>query len=123
MKNYVTGTLKIKTVDPPKKGVPTPDNDNDEAGAGYPSEDGVVHMIFGGTPARPRMHQEGLIQHEIYNAEPVAPSYLKWSETPNTFDHTDHPTACRSQMLPARGGSAIWDQAGPQGADGRRKQP
>jgi hypothetical protein len=52
IKNYVDGTLKPRAADPPKKGGPPPDND-DDAGAMYPSEDGVVHMIFGGSQVRP----------------------------------------------------------------------
>jgi hypothetical protein len=52
MKNYVIGALNLKMVDPPKKAAPPPNNDDDE-GAGYPSEDDVVHMIFGRTPVRP----------------------------------------------------------------------
>jgi hypothetical protein len=55
-KNYVNGTLKPRTADQPKKGGPSLDND-DDAGAAYPSEDGAVHMIFGGSlegPSRRR---------------------------------------------------------------------
>ena len=48
-------------------------------------------MIFGVTPTRPPKRQEKLIRREIYNTEPVVPSYLKWSETPITFDRSDHP--------------------------------
>jgi hypothetical protein len=51
MKNYVNDTLKPRAVDPPKKGGPSPDYD-DGAGAMYLGEDGAVHMIFGGSPAR-----------------------------------------------------------------------
>jgi hypothetical protein len=53
MKNYVTNMLKPKTTNPPKKVVPPPNNDDDEEGVGYPGDDNAVHMIFGGTPARP----------------------------------------------------------------------
>jgi hypothetical protein len=38
IKNYVNGTLKPRTMDPPKKGGPPPDND-DGARAMYPGED------------------------------------------------------------------------------------
>ena len=34
---------------------------------------------------------EKVIHQEIYNTEPVVPSYLKWSKTPITFDRFDHP--------------------------------
>jgi hypothetical protein len=53
MKNYVNGTLKPRTVDQPKKGGPSPDND-DGMGAAYPGEDGAVHMIFGDLRQDPR---------------------------------------------------------------------
>lgn len=57
---------------------------------GYPEEDDVILMIFGGTLAQPSKRQEKLIQREIYNTELVTPSYLKWSETPITFDRANH---------------------------------
>jgi hypothetical protein len=60
IKNYVNGTLKPRVVDPPKKGGSPPDND-DGTWAMYPSEDGVVHMIYGGSLARPLRLSEKLI--------------------------------------------------------------
>jgi hypothetical protein len=60
MKNYVNGTLKPRTADQPKRGGPPPDND-DGAGAAYFGEDGAVHMIFGGSLARPSRWREKLI--------------------------------------------------------------
>jgi hypothetical protein len=57
----------------------------------FPSEDGAVHMIFGGSPARPSRRREKLIWREVMNADVVKPSYLKWSEVPITFDRKDHP--------------------------------
>jgi hypothetical protein len=76
MKNYVYGTLKPRTADQPKKGGLSPDND-DGAGAVFPGEDGAVHMIFGGSPARPSRRREKLIQREVFNANVAKPSYLK----------------------------------------------
>jgi hypothetical protein len=61
MKNYVNGTLKPRTADQSKKGGLSPDND-DGAGAAFPGEDGAVHMIFGGSPARPSRRREKLIR-------------------------------------------------------------
>jgi hypothetical protein len=52
---------------------------------------GAVHMIFGGSPARPSRRQEKLIRHGVYSVESSTPSYLKWSEVLITFDHKDHP--------------------------------
>jgi hypothetical protein len=90
MKNYIKGTLKPRTADQPEKGVPSPDND-DGAGAAFPGEDGVVHVIFGGSPARPSRWREKLIWREVFNADVVKLSYLKWSEVPITFDRKDYP--------------------------------
>jgi hypothetical protein len=51
IKNYVNDTLKPRAADPLKKAVLPPDNNDDDARAQYSGEDGVVHMIFGGSPA------------------------------------------------------------------------
>jgi hypothetical protein len=51
IKNYVNDKLKHNVADPQKKVVPLPDNDDDDAGAQYPSEDGSVRIILGGFPA------------------------------------------------------------------------
>jgi hypothetical protein len=48
-------------------------------------------MIFGGSPARPSRRREKLIRWEVFNADIVKPSYLKWLEVPITFDRKDHP--------------------------------
>jgi hypothetical protein len=90
MKNYVKSTLKPKTADHPDKQGPSHNND-DGAGAMFPGEDGAVHMIFEGSPARPSRRREKLIRREVMNAEVAKPSYLKWSEVPITFDRRDHP--------------------------------
>jgi hypothetical protein len=90
MKNYVNDTLKPRTVDQPKKGGLSPDND-DGTTAAYPSEDSVVHMIFVGSPARPSRRCEKLIRREVFNVDVTKPSYLKWSKVPITFDREDHP--------------------------------
>jgi hypothetical protein len=50
-----------------------------------------MHMIFGGSPARPSRRREKLIQCEVFNADVTKPSYLKWSEVLITFDRKDHP--------------------------------
>jgi hypothetical protein len=53
MKNYINNTLKPKAADPLKKVAPLPDKNDDDARAQYTGEDGAVHMIFSGSPARP----------------------------------------------------------------------
>jgi hypothetical protein len=91
MKNYVKGTLKPRTTDQPEKGGPSHDNNNNGAGAAFPGEDGAVHMIFRGSPARPSRRREKLIRREVLNADVAKPSYLKWREVPIIFDRKDHP--------------------------------
>jgi hypothetical protein len=76
MKNYVKGTLKPRTADQLEKGGPSPNNDNG-AGAVFPGEDGAVHMIFGGSLARPSRRREKLIRREVLNTDVMKPSYLK----------------------------------------------
>jgi hypothetical protein len=56
----------------------------------FSGEDGAVHMIFGGSLARPSRRREKLIRREVLNADVARPSYLKWSEVPITFDRKDH---------------------------------
>jgi hypothetical protein len=48
-------------------------------------------MIFGGTEAYASKRQHKLVRREVYAAEPVTPSYLKWSNSSITFDRSDHP--------------------------------
>jgi hypothetical protein len=76
MKNYVKSTLKPKKADHPDKQSPSHDND-DGAGAMFPGEDEAVHMIFGGSSARPSRRREKLIRREVMNADVAKPSYLK----------------------------------------------
>jgi hypothetical protein len=90
MKNYAKSSLKPKTADQPDKQGPAHYND-DGPGAMFPGEDGAVHIIFGGSPARPSRQREKLIRREVMNADVAKPSYLKWSEVPITFDRKDHP--------------------------------
>jgi hypothetical protein len=85
VKNYVNSTLKPRTADQPKKGGPPPNNDND-AGPAYPSEDSAMHMIFGGSPARPSRRREKLIRRGVFNTDVAKLSYLEWSEVLITFD-------------------------------------
>jgi hypothetical protein len=54
-------------------------------------EDGAVHIIFSKSPARPSKRREKLIRREVFNADIVKPSYLKWLEVPITFDREEHP--------------------------------
>jgi hypothetical protein len=90
IKNYVNDTLKPRAIDPSKKAAPPPNNDDDDAEARCPGKDGAVHMIFGGSLARPSRRRERLIWREVFNTESLTPSYLKFSEVPITFVRKDH---------------------------------
>jgi hypothetical protein len=70
IKNYVNDILKPRAADPPKKAGPSPDNDDDDAGALYLGQDDAVHMIFGGSSARPSRRREKLIRREVFNPTP-----------------------------------------------------
>jgi hypothetical protein len=89
IKNYINGTLKPRAADRPKKGGPSPDND-DSLRSMYPGEDGTVRKNFGGSPARPLRRCQKLIRREVFNADTTKMSYLKWSEVPITFDRKEH---------------------------------
>jgi hypothetical protein len=90
VKHVLNDTLKPRAAYPPKKGGPSPDND-DDAGAMYLGEDGAVHMIFGGSPARLSRQREKLIQREVFNTDTTKLSYQKWSEVLITSYRKDHP--------------------------------
>jgi hypothetical protein len=90
MKNYIKSTLKPKTVDQLDKQGPAHDDD-DGPGAMFPSEDGAVHMIFGGSPARPSRRRQKFIRREVMSTDVATPSYLKWLDVLITFDRKDHP--------------------------------
>ena len=50
----------------------------------------VCLMNFGGLAAYDSKHRQKLTRHEVYAAELVTPSFLRWSESTITFDWTDH---------------------------------
>jgi hypothetical protein len=91
IKNYIDDTLKPRAADPPKKVAPPPDNDDDDAGAQYLGEDGAVHMLFDGSPARPSRRREKLVRQEVFNTDYAKLSYPKWSEVPITFNRKERP--------------------------------
>jgi hypothetical protein len=97
IKNYIDDTLKPRVADLPKKVAPPPDNDDDDVGAQYSGEDGAVHMLFGGSSARPSRRREKLIRREIFNADYAKLSYLKWAEVPITFNRKAALTTCHSR--------------------------
>ena len=48
-------------------------------------------MIFGGSAAYDSKRCQKLMHHEVYTAEPAAPTFLRWSKSAIIFDRTDHP--------------------------------
>ena len=70
---------------------PDPTTDDTEGkDGGFPTLDGYL-MIFGGSVDYDSKRRQKLARHKVYTAEPVAPSFLRWSESAITFDRTDHP--------------------------------
>jgi hypothetical protein len=61
MKNYVKGILKSKMADQSRSEPPTMTTTRGGGAAAFPREDGAVHMIFGGSLARPSRRREKLI--------------------------------------------------------------
>ena len=57
---------------------------------GFPMLDGYL-MIFRGLVAYDSKRHQKLACCEVYTAEPATASFLRWSESPITFDWTDHP--------------------------------
>ena len=47
-------------------------------------------MIFEGSVAYDSKRCQKLVRREVYTAEPVVPSFLRWSKSATTFDRTDH---------------------------------
>jgi hypothetical protein len=72
IKNYVDDTLKPRAAEPSKNAAPPPDNDDDDAEARYPGEDAVVHMIFGGSQARPSRRREKMTDVKSSTLSPRA---------------------------------------------------
>ena len=65
-------------------------NDVDGKDGGFPMLDGCL-MIFGGSVTYDSKHRQKLVCHEVYTAEPAAPTFLQWSKSAITFDWTNHP--------------------------------
>src|SRR6266508_6935665 len=57
----------------------------------FPDPEHQLNMIYGGSNAYKSKRKQKLIAREINAITLATPKYLKWSETPITFDRTDHP--------------------------------
>jgi hypothetical protein len=108
-------------VDPPKKGGPSSDND-DDSGALYPGEDGAVHMIFGESPARPSRRREAHPTRGLQrrHCEAILPKVVRGS---NNLRPQGPSRPCASaSILPTSGSSPVQVQMDPQGPDGWGKR-
>jgi hypothetical protein len=50
-----------------------------------------VNYIYGGPNSYESRQKQKLTAQEVMAVLPATPVYLKWSEVPMTFDHSDHP--------------------------------
>jgi hypothetical protein len=87
MKRFLSGGSKKG--DQRRKPRPTAD-DVEEKDGGFSVIDGCL-MIFGGMVAYNSKRHQKLTRREVYTAEPAMPSFLRWLESPITFDRSDHP--------------------------------
>jgi hypothetical protein len=66
----------------------TPEKDEDEEkGDDFPEVNATL-MIFADVESKIRLK---VINREVNMVAPATPTYLKWSQTPITFDQSDHP--------------------------------
>src|SRR3954471_15048397 len=66
-----------------KKKAASPDLDSE----GFPREDGVL-VIFAGQESK---RVEKIRFRDVNSAAPSTPSFMKWADTPITFDQSHHP--------------------------------
>ena len=64
-----------------------PEEENDEEKDDFPKVQATM-VIFADVKSKSRLK---VINREVNMAVPSTPTYLKWSQTPITFDQTDHP--------------------------------
>jgi hypothetical protein len=50
-----------------------------------------VNYIYGGLESYESRRKQKLTTREVMAVSPATHEYLKWSEVPITFDHSDHP--------------------------------
>jgi hypothetical protein len=88
MKKHVMGTLRGAGGGGKDDGG---DDPRDDADKDVYVEDGVVGVVFGGPPGYGSRRRQKLTRREVLFATPATPTYLKWSNSPITFDRSDHP--------------------------------
>jgi hypothetical protein len=57
----------------------------------FPEAHKDVNYIYGGSDSYESRRQQKLIAREVMAVSLATPEYLKWSEVPITFDHSNHP--------------------------------
>jgi hypothetical protein len=57
----------------------------------FPEAHKEVNYIYGGPESYESRRKHKLTTREVMAVSPATPEYLKWSEVPITFDHSDHP--------------------------------
>jgi hypothetical protein len=57
----------------------------------FPEAHKEVNYIYGGPDSYESRWKQKLTAREVMAVSPAILEYLKWSEVPITFDHSDHP--------------------------------
>jgi hypothetical protein len=57
----------------------------------FPEAHKEVNCIYGGPDSYVSRRKQKLTAWEVMAVSPTIPEYLKWSQVPITFDHSDHP--------------------------------
>jgi hypothetical protein len=63
----------------------------DDPKSDFPKAHKEVNYIYGGLDSYEWRRKQKLTAREVMAVTPATPKYLKWSEVPITFDHSDHP--------------------------------
>jgi hypothetical protein len=56
----------------------------------FPEAHKVVNYIFGGPNSFVPKRKQRLTAQAVLTVSPATPEYIRWSEVPITFDHSDH---------------------------------
>jgi hypothetical protein len=64
---------------------------SDESKDNFPEAHKEVNYIYGGPDSYESRRKQKLTAQEVMAVSPATPMYLKWSEVPITFDHSNHP--------------------------------
>jgi hypothetical protein len=64
---------------------------SEESKDNFPEAHKEVNYIYGGLDSYESRRKQKLTAQEVTAVSPATPMYLKWSEVPITFDHSNHP--------------------------------